>query len=61
MNQVQDLHREAMRFVDEADSARRNGDVPVARKRLRQAFDHERQAADLVAGDLSQEPRGTAR
>jgi hypothetical protein len=56
MNQVKDLHREAMRFVDEADSARRNGNVPVARERLRQAFDHERQAADLVAGDLSREP-----
>src|SRR4051812_30393402 len=27
MNQVQDLHREAMRFVDEADSARRDGNV----------------------------------
>ena len=56
MNQVKDLHREAMRFVDEADSARRNGNVQVARERLRQVFDHERQAADLVAGDRSQEP-----
>ena len=56
MNQVKDLHREAMRFVDEADSARRDGNVQVARERLRQAFDHERQAADLVAGDFSQEP-----
>ena len=56
MNQVNDLHREAMRFVEEADSARRNGNVPVARERLRQAFDYERQAADLVAGDRSREP-----
>jgi tetratricopeptide (TPR) repeat protein len=56
MNQVKDLHREAMRLVDEADSARLSGNVQVARERLRQAFDNERQAADLVAGDLSQEP-----
>ena len=56
MNQVKDLHREAMRLVDEAESARRNGNGQMARERLRQAFDHERQAADLVAGDRSQEP-----
>ncbi len=56
MNQVKDLHREAMRLVDEAESARRNGNVQLARERLGQAFDLERQAADLVAGDLSREP-----
>jgi hypothetical protein len=56
MNQVKDLHREAMRLVDEAESARLNGDVAVARERLRLAFDHERQAADLVAGDFTHEP-----
>ena len=56
MNQVKDLHHEAMRLVDEAELARRNGNSQVARERLRQAFDHERQAADLVAGDLSHEP-----
>ena len=56
MTQVKDLHREAMRLADEADSARRDGNVPLARERLRQAFDQERRAADLVAGDLTQEP-----
>ncbi len=56
MNQVKDLHREAMRLVDEAESARRNGDVAAAQERLRRAFNQERQAADLVAGDLTQEP-----
>jgi tetratricopeptide (TPR) repeat protein len=56
MNQVKDLHREAMRLVDEAESARRNGNLHLARERIRQAFEHERQAADLVAGDFSQEP-----
>ena len=56
MNQVKDLHHEAMRLVDEAEAARRNGNGPLARERLRHAFDQERQAAVLVARDLSQEP-----
>ena len=56
MIQVKDFHREAMRLVDEAESARRNGNAQVAKERLSQAFDQERQAADLVAGDLAQEP-----
>jgi hypothetical protein len=56
MNQVKDLHRNAMRLADEADLARRNDNIPVARERLRQAFEHERQAADLVAGDFTKEP-----
>jgi hypothetical protein len=56
MNQIKDLHREAMRLVDEAESARRSGNVEVARERLCQAFDHERQAADLAAADLAEEP-----
>ena len=56
MNEVKDFHREAMRLVDEAESARRNGNVSIVRERLREAFDHERRAADLIAGDLSQEP-----
>jgi hypothetical protein len=56
MNQVKDLHHEAMRLVDDAELARRNGNLQVARERIRQAFDLERQAADLVADDFSQEP-----
>jgi hypothetical protein len=56
MNQVKDLHREAMRLVDEAESARRSGNLQDARQHLRQALDRERQAADLVAADFSQEP-----
>jgi hypothetical protein len=45
-----------MRLVDEAEVARRDGNLQAARERLRQAFDHERQAADLVAADRSLEP-----
>jgi hypothetical protein len=56
MIQLKDLHHEAMRLVDEAELARRGGNLDVARERLHQAFDRERQAADLAAGDLSQEP-----
>src|SRR5437879_4115272 len=56
MKQVQDLHHESMRLVDEAEAARRHGNAALARERLRQAFDHERRAADLVAGDISLEP-----
>jgi len=56
MKQFHDLHHEAMRLVDEAEAARRQGNVQLARERLHQAFDHERQAADLVNGDFSLEP-----
>jgi hypothetical protein len=56
MNQFKDLHHEAMRLADEAELARRHGDASRAQERLHQAFDCERQAADLVAGDHSLEP-----
>jgi hypothetical protein len=56
MNQVKKLHRAAMRLVDEADAARRNGNLQAAGERLRQAFAQERQAADLLATDATQEP-----
>jgi hypothetical protein len=56
MNSIKDLHREAMSLVDEAESARRNGNLPLARERLCQAFAHERQAADLAAADRTPEP-----
>jgi hypothetical protein len=56
MTPVKDLHHEAMRLVDEAEAARRQGNNQLARERLRQAFDRERQAADRVAGDGSLEP-----
>jgi hypothetical protein len=56
MKHSQDLHHKAMRLADEAEAARRQGNVQVAQERLRQAFDHERQAADLVSRDFSLEP-----
>jgi phage shock protein A len=56
MMTAKDLHHEAMRLVDEAEAARRQGNSQLAREWLRQAFDHERQAADRVANDVSLEP-----
>ncbi len=56
MKAFKDLHHEAMRLVDEAAGARHQGNAPLASERLRQAFDRERQAADLVAADFTLEP-----
>jgi hypothetical protein len=56
MTRVKDLHREAMRLVDEAAAARREGNLPLSQERLRQAFDQERRAADAIAADRGAEP-----
>jgi hypothetical protein len=56
MKDVKDLHHQAMRLADEADAARRQGQAQLARERLRQAFECEQQAADLVAGEPALEP-----
>jgi tetratricopeptide (TPR) repeat protein len=56
MNEFKDLHREAMRLVEEAAEARRQGKAALAGKHLRKAFDQERQAADLIAADIALEP-----
>ncbi len=56
MQQMKDLHHEAMALVDEADDFRRQGDGEASRDRLRRAYDRERQAADLSAPDLALEP-----
>jgi hypothetical protein len=56
MQKSKDLHHEALRLADEAAAARRQGNAALARQRLLQAFEHERQAADLVASDTALEP-----
>jgi len=56
MKKSTDLHHEAMRLADEAAAARRQGNAALARQRLLQAFEHERQAAGLVAADTALEP-----
>src|SRR5439155_1906391 len=44
------------RLVDQASNLRRRGEEPEADTRLRQALEHERQAAELAAPDLALEP-----
>jgi hypothetical protein len=56
MNQMHDLHHNAMRLVDEADRLRRAGNPQAAREHLRQAFEQERQAATASAADVNLEP-----
>jgi hypothetical protein len=45
-----------MLLVDAADRLRREGNLPAAREQLRQAFEQERQAAQLSAAQLDLEP-----
>jgi len=56
MNQIKDLHHEAMRLVDLASDLRRRGDEREADTRMRQALEQERRAAHLVASDFTMEP-----
>ncbi len=46
--QINQLHNEAMRRMDEALAAERRGDEQAARAAFRQAFQHERAAAELL-------------
>jgi hypothetical protein len=54
--QIQNMHRQAMEFADQAFVAKLNGDKDQACELWRRAFDLERDAALAVAGDLSAEP-----
>jgi hypothetical protein len=56
MDQMKDLHHQAMRLADEASHLRRTGDENQANARLREALAHERQAAELAAPELGLEP-----
>ena len=56
MNQMLDLHREAMRLVDQAERLRREGNLQASQECLQQAFDRERQAALHSADDTCNEP-----
>lgn len=50
MQEVEDLHRKAMEAADLADLARLRGDMDTHGARIREAFDLERRAANLLAG-----------
>jgi hypothetical protein len=56
MSRIKDLHHQAMRLADQASDLRRKGEEQEANTRLRQAFEHERRAAELAAADLALEP-----
>jgi hypothetical protein len=56
MNEMKDLHHEAMRLADQADHLRRSGDAEGAQTHLRLALEQERRAAELAVADLALEP-----
>jgi hypothetical protein len=53
---VQAFHQQAMEFADLAFAAKRNGELEEAGRLFRQAFERERSAAMLVAGNEQAEP-----
>jgi len=56
MNEIRELHDEAMVLAGKASVAQMWGRLDQAGKFLRQAYEKESQAAWLVEGDLSLEP-----
>ncbi len=56
MSQIQELHQQAMNLAEMAQVAKLKGDLPLASQLSRQAFEQERSAAELIAGDLAAEP-----
>jgi ketosteroid isomerase-like protein len=56
MKQVAPAHDDAMRLADEAFVAQLRGDAAAATELLHKAFELERQAAELLAGDFNLEP-----
>ncbi|MEH2112472.1 hypothetical protein [Nostoc sp.] len=56
MSQIQELHQEAMDLAEMAQVAKLRGDFNSASQLSRQAFEKERLAAELIAGNLEAEP-----
>ncbi|UKP00719.1 hypothetical protein L6494_07180 [Nostoc sp. UHCC 0870] len=56
MNQIQDLHKQAMDFAEMAQIAKLKGDSVSALKLSKQAFEKERLAAELIVNNLVAEP-----
>jgi hypothetical protein len=55
-SRIKELHHRAMQLADQAAQVRRGGLEQEANACLREALDHERQAAELAAPDLALEP-----
>src|SRR4030095_3819116 len=53
---IRDTHHQAMALAEQADAARKRGDHASAGQFLREAYEAERRAADLLADDLMAEP-----
>ncbi|MDM9580941.1 hypothetical protein [Nostoc sp. GT001] len=56
MSQIQELHQQAMDLAEMAQVAKPRGDLISASQLSRQAFEKERLAAELIAGNLEAEP-----
>jgi hypothetical protein len=56
MTDLMDIHRKAMRLVDQAEHLRREGDAEGSRAQLLEALKHESRAAALSAPDMALEP-----
>jgi hypothetical protein len=56
MNDITALHREAVELADQADDARRRGDLDRSASLLRSAFEKERDAAVRLVDELDLEP-----
>ena len=56
MSQVRERHRKAMSLLDEANVARMRGDSKQSRALGRQAFETEREAAELLTETHEHEP-----
>jgi hypothetical protein len=56
MNEIQDLHKQAMDFAEMAQVAKLKGDSVLALQLSRQAFEKERLAADLTVSNITAEP-----
>ena len=56
MNQIQDLHKQAMDLAEMAQVAKLRNNSDLAAQLCRQAFEKERLAAELITNDLTAEP-----
>lgn len=56
MKSINELHEVAMDLADQAFLARRKGDIKVADKLSRQAYEEELRAAEILRDDLNAEP-----
>ncbi|AFY48158.1 hypothetical protein Nos7524_2315 [Nostoc sp. PCC 7524] len=56
MNQIQDLHKQAMDLAEMAQVAKLKGDSVLALQLSKQAFEKERLAAELIVNNLAAEP-----